>query len=415
MSGNTFGRIFRVSTFGESHGPALGCLIDGCPAGLPLAVEDIARELRRRRPGAGGPSSARAEADEPEILSGVFEGRTLGTPIAILVRNTNQQSGDYDELRELYRPGHADWTWEAKYGLRDHRGGGRSSARETLGRVAAGAVAKRFLAERGISIRAWTSAAAGVRVSLGAGDWGPEGPDLDWDGIERNPLRMPPGDRAEEALALVEKLRQEGDSAGCEISCAACGLPAGLGEPVFDKLDARIAGAMLSLGAAKGIEFGAGFAAASGRGSEQNDRPGALRGREADGRAPAGGGRPSPQNPVQAGWAEGGGEPAKPATPPLAMTELPPGVPPLGWETNKAGGVLGGISTGMPLCFTVAFKPVPSIRKTQWTVDKRGRRRELEIRGRHDACIAGRVVPVVEAMTALVLADFALLRRKDRL
>ncbi|MDR2375950.1 MAG: chorismate synthase [Treponema sp.] len=412
MSGNTFGRFFRVSTFGESHGPALGCLIDGCPAGLPLAVEDIVRELRRRRPGAGGPVSSRSEADEPEILSGVFEGRTLGTPIAILVRNGDQRSGDYGELRELYRPGHADWTWEAKYGLRDHRGGGRSSARETLGRVAAGAVAKRFLAERGISIRAWTSAAAGIRVRPGTvygGVWGPEGPDFDWDEIERNPLRMPAGNGAEEALALVEKLRQEGDSAGCEISCVAWGLPPGLGEPVFDKLDARIAGAMLSLGAAKGIEFGAGFAAAAGRGSEQNDRPGVLRGQGASGSAPAGGGRPSPQDPVQAGWAEGGG------SPPLAMTDLPPGVPPLGWESNNAGGVLGGISTGMPLCFTVAFKPVPSIRKAQWTLDRQGRRRELEIRGRHDACIAGRVVPVVEAMTALVLADFALLRRKDRL
>ncbi|MDR0670656.1 MAG: chorismate synthase, partial [Treponema sp.] len=279
MGGNTFGRLFRVSTFGESHGPGLGCLIDGCPAGLALAVEDIARELRRRRPGAGGPSSSRAETDKPEILSGVFEGRTLGTPIVILVRNTDQRSGDYDELRELYRPGHADWTWEAKYGVRDHRGGGRASARETLGRVAAGAVAKRFLAERGVVIRAWTSAAAGIRVSPGAG--GPDDPDLDWEGIERNPLRMPPGDRAEEALALVEQLRREGDSAGCEVSCAVWGLPPGLGEPVFDKLDARIAGAMLSLGAAKGIEFGAGFAAAAGRGSAQNDHPGVLRGREA--------------------------------------------------------------------------------------------------------------------------------------
>jgi chorismate synthase len=378
VSGNTFGRLFRVSTFGESHGPALGCIIDGCPAGLPLDPEDIARELRRRRPGAGGAASARREEDRPEILSGVFEGLSLGTPIAILVRNTDQKPGDYEELRELYRPGHADWTWEAKYGRRDHRGGGRSSARETLGRVAAGAVAKRFLATRGLSIRAWTSAAAGIRVPR---DWGPGGPDLDWDEIERHPLRMPGGNEAEAALALVEKLRREGDSAGCEVSCAAWGLPPGLGEPVFDKLDARIAAAMLSLGAAKGIEFGAGFAAAAGQGSEQNDRPGALRGRGA-------------------------------IEPP--MGGLPPGVPPLIWESNNAGGVLGGISTGMPLYFTVAFKPVPSIAGKQRTVDRQGRERELEIRGRHDACIAGRVVPVVEAMMALVLADFVLLQGRDR-
>jgi chorismate synthase len=392
MSGNTFGRLFRVSTFGESHGPALGCVIDGCPAGLPLDREDIAGELRRRRPGAGGASSSRNEADEPEILSGVFEGKTLGTPIAILVRNVNHRPGDYDELRELYRPGHADWTWEAKYGLRDHRGGGRSSARETLGRVAAGAVAKRLLAAWGVSIRAWTSAVAGIRVPVGpAGAWDPAGTEsagavhpagaaFDWDEIERNPLRMPGGKEADEALALVEKLREEGDSAGCEVTCAAWSLPPGLGEPVFDKLDARIAQAMLSLGAAKGIEFGSGFAAAASRGSIQNDRPASPLGREARGRE----------------------------------ADLPPGVPSIGWESNNAGGVLGGISTGMPLYFTVAFKPVPSIAGKQWTVDKRGRRRELEIRGRHDACVAGRAVPVVEARAALVRADFVLLRRKDR-
>jgi chorismate synthase len=404
VSGNTFGRLFRVSTFGESHGPALGCLIDGCPAGLPLDPEDIAGELRRRRPGAGGASSARREEDKPEILSGVFEGRTLGTPIAILVRNTGQHSGDYDELRELYRPGHADWTWEAKFGTRDHRGGGRASARETLGRVAAGAVAKRFLAAQSVSIRAWTSAAAGIRVP-GARE--PGEPGFDWDEIDRHPLRMPGGKEADEALALIEALRRQGDSAGCEVSCAAWGLPPGLGEPVFDKLDARIAAAMLSLGAAKGIEFGAGFAAAGSRGSEQNDRPGASRGRPAEDGAPAGGGRPSPQDPDWAGWAEGGG------SPPPNTRDLPPGVPPLGWESNNAGGVLGGISTGMPLYFTVAFKPVPSIAGPQWTVDRRGQHRKLEIRGRHDACVAGRAVPVVEAMAALVLADFTLLRRKD--
>ncbi|MDR1445039.1 MAG: chorismate synthase [Treponema sp.] len=408
---NTFGRLFRVSTFGESHGPALGCLIDGCPAGLPLEAEDIARELRRRRPGAGGPSSSRKEADEPEILSGVFEGRTLGTPIAVLVRNTGQHSADYDELRDLYRPGHADWTWEAKYGIRDHRGGGRSSARETLGRAAAGAVAKCFLKTQGITIRAWTSAAAGIRAPgfgsggpNGAGDPGPEG--FDWEEIERNPLRMPCKKEAAEALALVEELRSGGDSAGCEVSCAAWGLPPGLGEPVFDKLDARIAQAILSLGAAKGIEFGAGFAAAAGRGSEQNDRP--LRGAPRGRKAPAEGGAGIDRSAKPEVWREdygGGGE----ASPPM----IPPGVPSLSWE-NKAGGMLGGISTGMPLFFTAAFKPAPSISLPQRTADRRGQDRELTIRGRHDGCIAGRVVPVVEAMTALALADFVLLQRGAR-
>jgi chorismate synthase len=395
MSGSSFGRLFRVTTFGESHGPALGCIVDGCPAGLPLDSGDVAAELRRRRPGLGGAASARSEADEPEILSGVFEGRTLGTPIAILVRNTGQRSADYEGLRDLYRPGHADWTWEAKYGLRDHRGGGRSSARETLGRVAAGAVAKRFLAAAGVRIRAWTAAAAGVRAADLRNI--PEG-DIDWDEIEGNPLRMPGKKEAEEALALIESLRREGDSAGCEVSCAAWGLSPGLGEPVFDKLDARLAQAMLSLGAARGVEFGSGFAAAASRGSLQNDEPGASRGRAAEAPAPAEGGRPGPE-----GRAEGGG------SPPLA-----PGVPSLVWKSNNAGGMLGGISTGMPLYFTVAFKPVPSISRPQRTLDRRGLERGLEIRGRHDACIAGRVVPVVEAMTALVLADFMLLQRGAR-
>ncbi|MDR0450427.1 MAG: chorismate synthase [Treponema sp.] len=371
MSGNTFGELFRVTTFGESHGPALGCVIDGCPAGLSLSAEDVAAELRRRRPGGGGPSSSRVEADEPEILSGLFEGKTLGSPIAILVRNIGQYSGDYDNLRDLYRPGHADWTWEAKYGFRDHRGGGRSSARETLGRVAAGAVAKQFLAAQGVTIRAWTAAAAGISAP------GPDEEGFDWDEIERNPLCMPQGEAARETLAKLEKLRQEGDSGGCRISCLSRGIPPGLGEPVFDKLDARIAAAMLSLGAAKGVEFGTGFACSDSFGSEQNDRP------------------------VSA------------VVPDLATAT--PSVPSLHWKTNKAGGVLGGISTGMPLSFTVAFKPVPSIAKKQRTVDRLGAERDLVIQGRHDVCIAPRAVPVVEAMTALVLADFLLLQRNKRL
>ncbi|MDR3248029.1 MAG: chorismate synthase [Treponema sp.] len=380
MPGNTFGTIFKVTTFGESHGPAVGCVIDGCPAGISLSVENIAEDLRRRRPGAGGPSTTRSEADEPEILSGVFEGKTLGTPIAILVRNTDQHSTDYDNLKDVYRPGHADWTWEAKYGFRDHRGGGRGSGRETLGRVAAGAVAKLFLAAKGISVRAWTSAAAGIHTTGPSEATVPMTDGFDWGEIEQNPLRMPNRAAAEQALTILEKLRQEGDSAGCEISCLAAGIPPGLGEPVFDKLDARLAQAMLSLGAAKGVEFGSGFAAADCRGGMQND---------------------APTVPVESRAV-------------LSDSDAGRWVPKLSWETNNAGGVLGGISTGMPLYFTVAFKPVPSISKPQRTVDRNGVQRELVIKGRHDVCIAPRAVPVVEAMCALVVADFLLAQRSAR-
>ncbi|MDR2798756.1 MAG: chorismate synthase, partial [Treponema sp.] len=353
MGGNHFGTIFTVTTFGESHGPALGCVVEGCPAGIPLDIDGISRELQRRRPGSGGPATTRIEADTPELLSGVFEGKTLGTPIAIMVRNTNQRSGDYDALKDVYRPGHADWTWEAKYGFRDHRGGGRSSGRETVGRVAAGAVAKAFLREYGIVIQAWTSSIAGIEVP------DPDDPGFDIREGEKNPLRIPHRETAAQVLEAIERIRAEGDSAGGTVSCVVQGLPPGLGEPVFGKLDARLAGAMLSLGAAKGIEFGAGFAAAAGRGSTQNDRP----------------------------------IPAK-------VQGLPPEVPGVGYQSNKAGGMLGGISTGMALEFRVAFKPVPSIPKPQQTMDRRGAVRELIIQGRHDVCMVPRVVPVVEAMTA---------------
>jgi chorismate synthase len=346
--------------------------VDGCPAGLSLEPEDINRELRRRRPGGGGASTTRTEEDAVEILSGVWEGKTLGTPIAILVRNTGQRSSDYDNLKDLYRPGHADWPWEAKYGLKDHRGGGRSSARETLGRVAAGAVARAFLAAYGVEIRGWTSQAAGVDAP-GPGENG-----FDAAEIEHNPLRMPGRESAVRAMEKIEALRREGDSAGCLVSCLAGKLPPGLGEPVFDKLDARLAAAMLSLGAAKGVEFGAGFAAAGGRGSELNDAP-------------------------------------VPAQPGERSRDLPPGVPPAAWKTNNSGGVLGGLSNGADLFFTVAFKPISSITRKQETLNRRGERAELLIQGRHDICVAPRAVPVVEAMCALVLADFILLQRSSRL
>jgi chorismate synthase len=353
MAGNIFGSIFRVVSFGESHGPAVGCVVDGCPAGISLDTKDIACDLSRRRPGSGAPgTSERNEQDSPEILSGVFEGKTLGTPIAIVVRNTNQRSADYDALKDSYRPGHADWTWDAKYGFRDYRGGGRSSGRETVGRVAAGAVAKAFLAPLGISVTAWVSQAAGIDLS---GDSG-------------------------EAAALFEKRLEElaaaGDSAGGVVSCRVSGLSPGLGEPVFGKLPARIGEAVLSVGACKGIEFGAGFAAALLRGSENNDEP-----------FPA----------SRAGPDSHGG--------------LPPGVPGLSFKTNKAGGSLGGISTGMDLEFRAAFKPVASIGLPQKTVNRNGETEELTVSGRHDVCILPRVAPVVEAMTALVIADLTLQHR----
>ncbi|MCL2831692.1 MAG: chorismate synthase [Treponema sp.] len=396
MAGSSFGELFRITTFGESHGPACGCVVDGCPAGLRLDIEDIRKELGRRRPNPNSTvSTSRSEADEPEILSGVFEGKTLGTPIAILVRNTDQKSGDYENLRDLYRPGHADWTWEAKYGIRDHRGGGRSSGRETVGRVAAGAVAQVFLREYGIEINAWTSAAAGLVFSR------PDEAGFDRDEIEKNPLRIPNRAQAEQALEKLEKIKLDGDSAGCVISCRVTGMPAGLGEPVFDKLDARMAAAIMSLGAVKGIEFGSGFAAAQSLGSLQNDSP--VRGASAVISAVPGGAVPG-------GAVPGGAVPGD-AVPGGSAAAAPGAQNGPAFAANRSGGILGGMSNSMPLEFSAAFKPIPSISKTQTTCDINGDLQELIIRGRHDVCLAGRAVPVVEAMAALVLADMILLNR----
>jgi len=360
MAGNSFGKIFVVTTFGESHGPALGCVIDGCPAGIPINIEDIRRELQRRRPNTNNISTTRIESDEPEIFSGIFEGKSLGTPIVIIIRNTNQKHSDYDLLKDIYRPSHADWTWENKYGIRDHRGGGRSSGRESVSRVAAGSIAKQFLLKYGINIRAWTSAIAGINVI------DQDNPDFDLDEIEKNPLKVPHKESAEKIMQELEKLRAEGDSAGGIVSCLVTGLPSGLGEPVFEKLHSRLASGILSIGSVKGIEFGAGFSAAGETGSSQNDIP--------------------------TGFSENA----------------------LFCKTNNSGGILGGISTGMPLKFKVAFKPPPSISKVQETIDRQGNVQELIIQGRHDTCIIPRVIPVVEAMVALVLADFILLRRCNR-
>lgn len=361
MSGNTIGNIFRVTTFGESHGAALGCVIDGCPAGLEIKQEVIQAALNRRKPGAGdngklNPNvTARKEADEVEILSGVFENKAEGTPIALLIRNTSQHSSDYSNIKDLFRPGHADFTYDAKYGFRDYRGGGRSSGRETAARVAAGAVAGEILKSAGIKVTAYTIKAAGISIEK-----------KDLSQIEQNGMRAPDNKAAETMLAKIEEIRSKGDSAGGIIECVVEGCPAGLGEPVFDKLDAEIAKAMLSIGAVKGIEFGDGFAAADSFGSVNNDQMHSENGK-----------------PV--------------------------------FETNHAGGILGGISNGNQIIFRVAVKPVPSIFQKQHTVSKPAENpdagyssSDMEIKGRHDVCLCPRIVPVVEAMTQIILADMLL-------
>jgi len=364
-NGNIFGSNFSVTTFGESHGVALGCVIDGCPAGIKLTKEMIQTALNRRRPGVSPDGklnasvTARTEADQVEILSGVFEDFTTGTPIALEVRNTSQHSADYGNLDLTFRPGHADYTYDVKYkGKRDYRGGGRSSGRETLARVAAGAVASQLLNKYGIKITAYTIRAAGISAEK-----------RDLSQIEQNALRAPDNEAAAKMNARIEELRAAGDSAGGIIECLVQGCPVGLGEPAFDKLDAKLAQAMLSIGAVKGFEIGDGFAAADSLGSQNNDAMHAENGR------------------------------------PL-------------YASNHAGGVLGGLSNGQPLIFRIAVKPVPSIFKPQQTVRRSGEfgadgqalyeSTELQIKGRHDICLCPRIVPVVEAMTALVLADLLL-------
>lgn len=353
MSGSSFGNIFQISTFGESHGAALGVVIDGVPAGLPIDINFIQSELDRRRPGQSSLTTARKEGDQAEILSGVLNGIATGTPLAIIIRNTDQRSKDYSKLEHTFRPGHADYTYTAKYGIRDVRGGGRSSGRETAARVAAGAVAKLFLQTLGVKITAYAQAIAGIKAET-----------FDIDEIEKNPARCPDPAAAEKMIEAVAAAAAQKDSVGGIVGCQISGVPAGWGEPVFDKLDALLAHAMLSLGAVKGIEFGDGFAAASLRGSENND-------------------------------------PLQPGNAPFA--------------TNHAGGILGGISNGDEINFRIAVKPTPSISQVQSTIDDSGNACELEITGRHDPCIVPRIVPVVEAMAALVLADCALLQRTTRL
>ena len=352
MSGNTFGTVFTVTTFGESHGAALGAVVQGVPAGLRIDEAFIQSELDRRRPGSGIPgTTARREADKAKILSGVFRGMATGTPIALVIENTDQHSKDYDELAECFRPGHADFTYFKKYGIRDWRGGGRASGRETAARVAAGALAKLLLREYRIVVAAGVEALGKVKCGS-----------IDFSAPSGNELNALDASAVPAMRAALDAAAKDNDSLGGVIRCRATGVPAGLGEPVFDKLDAVIAHAVMSIGAVKGIEFGAGFGAAELRGSENND----------------------------------------------AIT-------PEGFASNRAGGVLGGISDGDALEFRAAVKPTPSIGIAQHTVDTKKLPREITVGGRHDVCIAPRIVPVVEAMTSLALADLLLVQRTRRL
>lgn len=352
MAGNSIGKLFRLMSFGESHGIGVGGVIDGCPPGIELSVEGIQHELNRRRPGQSEVSTPRREEDKVEIFSGIFEGKSTGMPIAFVVRNRNQESKDYHHLKDLYRPSHADYTWEKKYGIRDYRGGGRSSAREHIARVVAGAVARQVLAAEGIKIRAYTSQVGGIAVSYSYQE-------LDLEKTEDNIVRCPHPETAEKMIALIREVRDEGDSVGGVVSCVIEGVPAGLGEPVFDRFQARLAQAMMSINASKGFEYGTGFAAAGMRGSEHND--------------------------------------------PFVMKEGA-----VRTATNRSGGIQGGVSNGEDIYFRVAFKPVATIMKCQDTVTREGQEVELEAHGRHDPCVIPRAVPVVEAMAAIVTLDLLL-------
>ena len=349
MAGNTFGTVFRLTTFGESHGPALGGVVDGCPAGLALDESLIQTELDKRRPGQGGPAvTARQEPDRIRLLSGVFEGQTTGASIGFVIENTDQRSHDYGKIKDVFRPGHGDMTYQAKYGIRDYRGGGRSSGRETVARVAGGAVAGALLDKLGITVRAGAVELGGIAASR-----------IDLDGADARPFFAADDDVVGLWQERVKEVAGQGDTLGGIVEIRACGVPAGLGEPVFDKLDARLAGALMSVGAVKGVEIGAGFAAARLLGSQNND-------------------------------------------PMLAS----------GFASNNAGGILAGISSGQELVLRAAIKPIPSIALEQQTVDRFGESRSIRVGGRHDICAIPRVVPVLSAMVRLVLADMVLLQRR---
>lgn len=356
-AGSTIGTIFKVTTWGESHGKAIGVVVDGCPAGLSLCEADIQKLLDRRRPGQSRFTTQRNEGDEVEILSGIFEGKTTGTPISMIVWNRDQRSKDYSVIAGCYRPGHADFTFDEKYGFRDYRGGGRSSARETIGRVAAGAIAEKILEQLGVSVTAYTKSIGPVEIDESR---------FDLQEAKSNALCMPDGIAAQEAAKYLEKRMAECDSSGGVVECVISHLPTALGEPVFDKLDANLAKAMLSIGAVKGFEIGAGFSAAKSCGSLNND---AFR-------------------------MDGAG---------------------IKKATNHSGGVLGGISDGSDVVFRAAFKPTPSIAKSQETVSKNRENMELVIRGRHDPVVVPRAVVVVEAMAAITIMDMLLLSMTSRM
>ncbi|WP_111413770.1 chorismate synthase [Billgrantia lactosivorans] len=347
MSGNTFGKLFTVTTFGESHGPALGAVVDGCPPGLPLSEADLQRDLDRRRPGTSRHTTQRREPDRVRILSGVFEGVTTGTSIGLLIENTDQRSKDYANIKDQFRPAHADYTYHHKYGVRDYRGGGRSSARETAMRVAAGAIAKHYLASQGIIVRGYMSQLGPIEIAF-----------KQWEAVDANPFFCPDPERVPELEAFMDQLRRDQDSVGAKITVVAEGLPPGLGEPVFDRLDAELAHGLMSINAVKGVEIGDGFAAVASRGSEHRDE----------------------------------------------MT-------PEGFLSNHAGGVLGGISSGQPLIAHLALKPTSSITLPGRSIDAHGNPVEVVTKGRHDPCVGIRATPIAEAMMALTLMDHLLRHR----
>lgn len=348
MSGNTIGKLFTVTSFGESHGVAIGCIVDGCPPGMALCEEDLQHDLDRRKPGTSRHTTQRREEDRVQILSGVFEGRTTGAPIGLLIHNTDQRSKDYSKIMDQFRPGHADYTYQQKYGVRDYRGGGRSSARETAMRVAAGGIAKKYLRERyGVSIRGYLAQLGPIKAEA-----------FDWDEVEKNPFFCPDAAKVPEMEAYMDALRKEGNSIGARINVVASGMPPGWGEPVFDRLDADIAHALMSINAVKGVEIGAGFGCIEQKGTEHRDE-----------------------------------------------------ITPQGFLSNHAGGVLGGISSGQDIVASIALKPTSSIRLPGRSVNVHGDPEEVVTHGRHDPCVGIRATPIAEAMLAIVLMDHMLRHR----
>ncbi len=348
MSGNSIGKLFTVTSFGESHGPAIGCVVDGCPPGMELTAADLQKDLDRRKPGTSRHTTQRREADEVEILSGVFEGRTTGTPIGLLIRNTDQRSKDYSKIMDRFRPGHADYTYTQKYGIRDYRGGGRSSARETAMRVAAGAIAKKYLYESlGVEVRGYLKQLGPIAAEA-----------LDWDEVHNNPFFCPDASKVAEMEQYMDALRKEGNSVGARVNVVATGVPPGLGEPVFDRLDADLAHALMGINAVKGVEIGDGFVSAEQKGTEHRDE-----------------------------------------------------ITPDGFLSNHAGGVLGGISSGQEIVASIAMKPTSSILIPGRTVNLQGEPVDVVTEGRHDPCVGIRAVPIAEAMMAIVLMDHLLRQR----